>query len=300
MLSGVADRRCWSLSYLIARFTKKMGEACSSNCLGLKAPKAPKRKARPTRGRPPHGDGISSFFNWSYMSLFDIRIRFGDHVVTPVLGFSANIPLRDRSRHTVLGRRFLDDTGRPLTVYVRLCFFSLGVFFSSSWGFLIGSFRGGPDHPAPSVRRRATVSRQGRRLRRSRPRANHVAFAPSAILGERAFHRVIAGHRYPTEAIAAGGPQTKSRHDAASAARSRSQRVGITVTADFDEVAARGRRKDAGYRAGLEVIGHHTSPTARRRRFGFKQGFLNKARRGREARERRSSLRYGGGRSTDP
>ncbi len=102
--------------------------------------------------------------------------------------------------------------------------------------------------------------------------ADHVAMCAKRDLGERAFHRVIDGRRYPPEAIEAW-ILNKIKRDAERQLGSLSK-VVITVPAYFDEVR-RKATQDAGYMAGLEVIDIINEPTAAAVAFGFQQGYLN-------------------------
>ncbi len=104
--------------------------------------------------------------------------------------------------------------------------------------------------------------------------AEHVAQCAKRDLGERAFHRVIEGRRYPPEAIQAW-VLNKIKRDAERQLGPLTASVVITVPAYFDEVR-RKATQDAGYMAGLEVIDIINEPTAAAMAFGFQQGFLNR------------------------
>lgn len=102
--------------------------------------------------------------------------------------------------------------------------------------------------------------------------ANHVAECAKRDLGERSYHRVIEGRRYPPEAIEAW-VLYKLRMDA-ERQLGKFSKVVITVPAYFDEVR-RKATQDAGYMAGLDVLDIINEPTAAAVAFGFQQGFLN-------------------------
>jgi molecular chaperone DnaK len=102
--------------------------------------------------------------------------------------------------------------------------------------------------------------------------ADHVAECAKRDLGERSYHRVIEGRRYPPEAIEAW-VLFKVRSDA-ERQLGKVSRVVITVPAYFDETR-RKATQDAGFMAGLEVLDIINEPTAAAVAFGFQQGFLN-------------------------
>ncbi len=147
---------------------------------------------------------------------------------------------------------YLDDTGRPVTIV-------------NSEGDLITPSAVLFDGDATVIGKEA--------IKAVASEADHVAICAKRDLGERAFHRVIEGRRYPPEAIEAW-VLNKIKRDAERQLGPLT-RVVITVPAYFDEVR-RKATQDAGYMAGLEVIDIINEPTAAAVAFGFQQGFLNK------------------------
>jgi molecular chaperone DnaK len=121
--------------------------------------------------------------------------------------------------------------------------------------------------------------------------ADHVAQCAKRELGERAFHKVFDGRRFPPEALEAF-ILNKVRQDA-SRHIGEFRKVVITVPAYFDEVR-RKATQDAGYMAGFEVLDIINEPTAAAIAHGFLKGFLN---RDGAANEQRNLLVYdlGGG-----
>ncbi len=146
---------------------------------------------------------------------------------------------------------YLDDTGRPMTIV-------------NSEGDLITPTAVLFDGETTVVGKEA--------IKAISSEAEHVALCAKRDLGERAFHRVIEGHRYPPEAIQAW-VLNKIKADAERLLGPIS-RVVITVPAYFDEVR-RKATQDAGFMAGLEVMDIINEPTAAAVAFGFQQGFLN-------------------------
>lgn len=146
---------------------------------------------------------------------------------------------------------YLDDTGRPMTIV-------------NSEGDLITPSAVLFDGETTVVGKEA--------IKAIASEAEHVAMCAKRDLGERAFHRVIEGHRYPPEAIQAW-VLNKIKNDAQRQLGPIS-RVVITVPAYFDEVR-RKATQDAGFMAGLEVMDIINEPTAAAVAFGFQQGFLN-------------------------
>ncbi len=102
--------------------------------------------------------------------------------------------------------------------------------------------------------------------------AEHVAQCVKRELGDRTYHKVLQGRKFPPEAIQAF-TLNKLKQDA------RRQigpfnKVVITVPAYFDEVR-RKATQDAGYMAGLEVLDIINEPTAAAIAYGFLKGFLD-------------------------
>ncbi|HZZ72580.1 MAG TPA: Hsp70 family protein [Pirellulales bacterium] len=102
--------------------------------------------------------------------------------------------------------------------------------------------------------------------------AEFVADCSKRDLGERAYHRVLDGRRYPPEVIQAWILR-KLKHDASRLIGDFTSCV-ITVPAYFDEVR-RKATQDAGFMAGLDVIDIINEPTAAAVAFGYQQGFLD-------------------------
>ena len=102
--------------------------------------------------------------------------------------------------------------------------------------------------------------------------AEEVAQFAKRDLGQRTFHKILGGRKYPPEAIEAWILH-KVGSDAAQQIGPFKQAV-ITVPAYFDEVR-RKATQDAGYMAGIEVVDIINEPTAAAVAFGFQQGFLN-------------------------
>jgi molecular chaperone DnaK len=147
---------------------------------------------------------------------------------------------------------YLDDTGRPMTIV-------------NSEGDLITPSAVLFDGDATVVGKEA--------IKAIAAEADHVALCAKRDVGERTFHRVIEGHRYPPEAIEAW-ILNKIKLDAERQLGPIARAV-ITVPAYFDEVR-RKATQDAGYMAGLEVMDIINEPTAAAVAFGFQQGYLNK------------------------
>jgi molecular chaperone DnaK len=147
---------------------------------------------------------------------------------------------------------YLDDTGRPMTIV-------------NSEGDLITPSAVLFDGDATVVGKEA--------IKAIASEADHVALCAKRDVGERTFHRVIEGHRYPPEAIEAW-VLNKIKLDAERQLGPITRAV-ITVPAYFDEVR-RKATQDAGYMAGLEVMDIINEPTAAAVAFGFQQGYLNK------------------------
>lgn len=103
--------------------------------------------------------------------------------------------------------------------------------------------------------------------------ADHVAQCAKRELGERAFHKVFDGRRFPPEALEAF-ILNKIRLDATRHIGEFRQ-VVITVPAYFDEVR-RKATQDAGHMAGFEVLDIINEPTAAAIAHGFLKGFLNR------------------------
>ena len=146
---------------------------------------------------------------------------------------------------------YLDDTGRPVTIVN-----SEGDLLTPSAVLFDG------DNTVIGKEAIKAVSTE----------ADHVAECAKRDLGERTYHRVIEGRRYPPEAIQAW-VLYKVRMDAERQLGKFAQ-VVITVPAYFDEVR-RKATQDSGYMAGLEVLDIINEPTAAAVAFGFQQGFLN-------------------------
>jgi molecular chaperone DnaK len=103
--------------------------------------------------------------------------------------------------------------------------------------------------------------------------AEHVAQCAKRELGERAFHKVIDGRRFPPEALEAF-ILNKVRLDAIRHIGD-FRKVVITVPAYFDEVR-RKATQDAGHMAGFEVLDIINEPTAAAIAHGVLKGFLNR------------------------
>jgi molecular chaperone DnaK len=146
---------------------------------------------------------------------------------------------------------YLDDTGRPVTIVN-----AEGDLLTPSAVLFDG------DNTVVGKEAIKAVSSE----------ADHVAECAKRDLGERSYHRVIDGRRYPPEAIEAW-VLYKVRSDA-ERQLGKISRVVITVPAYFDETR-RKATQDAGYMAGLEVLDIINEPTAAAVAFGFQQGFLN-------------------------
>ncbi len=147
---------------------------------------------------------------------------------------------------------YIDETGRPVTLI-------------NAEGDLV----------TPSVvlfeGEQAVVGKEA--LKAIATEAEHVAQCAKRELGDRVFHKELAGRRIPPEALQAF-VLNKLRQDA-------SRRIGefrkvvITVPAYFDEVR-RKATQDAGYMAGFEVLDIINEPTAAAIAHGFLKGFLNR------------------------
>jgi molecular chaperone DnaK len=101
--------------------------------------------------------------------------------------------------------------------------------------------------------------------------AEGVALCAKRDLGQRTFHQVLGGRRYPPEAIEAW-ILNKLRRDA-SRQIGDFRKVVITVPAYFDETR-RKATQDAGYMAGFDVMDIINEPTAAAIAFGYHHGFL--------------------------
>ncbi len=102
--------------------------------------------------------------------------------------------------------------------------------------------------------------------------ADHVAECSKRDVGQRAYHKALAGKQYPPEVIEAL-ILNKLRVDAEKQIGPINKAV-ITVPAYFDEVR-RKATQDSGYMAGFEVLDIINEPTAAAVAFGFQQGYLN-------------------------
>jgi molecular chaperone DnaK len=98
-----------------------------------------------------------------------------------------------------------------------------------------------------------------------------VAACPKRDVGSPAYHRLLAGRKYPPEVLEALVLR-KLAHDARQQVAEFNQ-VVITVPAYFDEVR-RKATQDAGYIAGLDVIDIINEPTAAALAFAFQRGLL--------------------------
>jgi molecular chaperone DnaK len=103
--------------------------------------------------------------------------------------------------------------------------------------------------------------------------ALHVAQCAKRELGERTFHKILQGRKYPPEAIEAF-ILNKLRLDAQRQIGD-FRKVVITVPAYFDEVR-RKATQDAGYMAGFEVLDIINEPTAAAIAHGCLKGFLSR------------------------
>jgi molecular chaperone DnaK len=101
--------------------------------------------------------------------------------------------------------------------------------------------------------------------------AESLAMCAKRELGQRMFHKMLGGRRYPPEALQAW-VLNKLRLDAARQVGD-FRKVVITVPAYFDETR-RKATQDAGYMAGLEVMDIINEPTAAAVAFGYQAGFL--------------------------
>src|SRR5580704_7004427 len=146
---------------------------------------------------------------------------------------------------------YLDDTGRPVTIVN-----SEGDLLTPSAVLFDGD--------------NTVIGKEA--IKAVATEADHVAECAKRDLGERTYHRVIEGRRYPPEAIQAW-VLYKVRMDA-ERQLGKISRVVITVPAYFDEVR-RKATQDSGYMAGLEVLDIINEPTAAAVAFGFQQGFLS-------------------------
>lgn len=148
---------------------------------------------------------------------------------------------------------YLDDTGRPVSLV-------------NAEGDLIT--------PSAVLFDGSTVVVGKEALKAIVTEAEQVADCAKRDLGEREYHKLLAGHRYPPEAIQAWVLH-KLRQDA-SRLIGPFEKCVVTVPAYFDETR-RKATQDAGYMAGLDVIDIINEPTAAAVAFGFQQGFLNAA-----------------------
>ncbi len=104
--------------------------------------------------------------------------------------------------------------------------------------------------------------------------ADRVAECSKRDVGQRSYHKVLGGKRYPPEVIEAF-VLNKIRLDAGKQIGP-FDKVVITVPAYFDE-ARRKATQDAGYMAGFQVLDIINEPTAAAVAFGFQQGYLTAA-----------------------
>ena len=102
-----------------------------------------------------------------------------------------------------------------------------------------------------------------------------IAECSKRDLGQRMYHKAIAGRQYPPEALQAW-VLNKMRVDAQKQIGDFTK-VVITVPAYFDE-PRRKATQDAGYIAGFDVLDIINEPTAAAVAFGFQQGYLTKER----------------------
>ncbi len=112
--------------------------------------------------------------------------------------------------------------------------------------------------------------------------ADHVAQCAKRELGERTFHKMLEGRRFPPEALEAF-ILNKIRQDTVRHL-GEFTKVVITVPAYFDEVR-RKATQDAGYMAGFEVLDIINEPTAAAIAHGFLKGFLSRDGSANEARK---------------
>jgi len=103
--------------------------------------------------------------------------------------------------------------------------------------------------------------------------AEHIAQCAKRELGDRTFHKVLAGRKFPPEAIQAF-ILNKVKLDAQRQI-GQFRQVVITVPAYFDEVR-RKATQDAGYMAGLEVLDIINEPTAAAIAHGYLKGFISR------------------------
>jgi molecular chaperone DnaK len=147
---------------------------------------------------------------------------------------------------------YIDDTGRPVTLV-------------NAEGDLV----------TPSVvlfeGDQAVVGKEA--LKAIATEAEHVAQCAKRELGERTFHKLLQGRKFPPEALQAI-VLNKLREDA-NRQIGDFRKVVITVPAYFDEVR-RKATQDAGYMAGFEVLDIINEPTAAAIAHGFLKGFLNR------------------------
>lgn len=104
--------------------------------------------------------------------------------------------------------------------------------------------------------------------------AEYVAEGSKRDVGQRIFHKPLAGKQYPPEVLEAF-ILAKLRRDAAAQMGDFTKAV-ITVPAYFDEVR-RKATQDAGYMAGLEVLDIINEPTAAAVAYGYQHGFVDGA-----------------------
>jgi molecular chaperone DnaK len=147
---------------------------------------------------------------------------------------------------------YIDDTGRPVTLV-------------NAEGDLV----------TPSVvlfeANQAVAGKEA--LKALATEADNVAQCAKRELGERIFHKVLEGRKFPPEALQAF-VLNKLRQDAIRQI-GEFTKVVITVPAYFDEVR-RKATQDAGYMAGFEVLDIINEPTAAAIAHGFLKGFLNR------------------------
>ena len=147
---------------------------------------------------------------------------------------------------------YIDDTGRPITLVN-----AEGDLVTPSAVLFEGD--------------QAIVGKEA--LKAISTEAEHVAQCAKRELGERAFHKVIDGRRFPPEALEAF-ILNKVRLDAIRHIGD-FRKVVITVPAYFDEVR-RKATQDAGHMAGFEVLDIINEPTAAAIAHGVLKGFLNR------------------------
>ncbi len=148
---------------------------------------------------------------------------------------------------------YIDDTGRPVTLVN-----AEGDLVTPSVVLFEGDL--------------AVVGKEA--LKAIATEAEHVAQCAKRELGDRTFHKMLQGRKFPPEALQAF-VLNKVRQDAARQL-GEFRKVVITVPAYFDEVR-RKATQDAGYMAGFEVLDIINEPTAAAIAHGFLKGFLNRS-----------------------